>query len=178
MTAHWNATVDEITGAMPGDDLIVEPQLNVTRCIDIEATPDAVFPWLRQMGFGRAGWYSYDWLDNLGRLSATRIHPEWQHLASGDEVPGGPTSFIAVTVEPSQVLVLALGTPDARRRVAFTLAYDLRANGDHTRLVTRVRARINAPGGALIAQRLLGPGDGFMLRRQLRGVKERAERST
>lgn len=178
VSQHWNASVDEIGSVMPGDELIDEPQLNATRSITIAAPPEQVFPWIRQMGFGRAGWYSYDLVDNLGRRSATRIHPEWQNVFSGDQVPGGPINFTAVTVDEPSVFVLALGEPDAgRARVAFTLAYrlDSASDGTTTRLVTRVRSRIDLPAGRLTARYLLGPGDGFMLRKQLANLRRRAE---
>lgn len=178
MSQHWNASVDEVGSVMPGDDLIDEPQLNATRSITIAAPPLQVFPWIRQMGFGQAGWYSYDLIDNLGRRSATSIHPEWQSVESGDRVPGGPIDFTAVTVDEPKVFVLALGQPDAgSRRIAFTLAYRLDPIDDKTatRLVTRVRSRIDLPAGRLAARYLLGPGDGIMLRKQLRGIKTRAE---
>jgi hypothetical protein len=32
------------------------------------------------MGTYRAGWYSWDRLDNWGRSSAECIHPEWQEI--------------------------------------------------------------------------------------------------
>lgn len=173
---HWGATAAEIEGPVVGDDLVPDPATAATRCIDLPAPPDAVFPWLRQMGFGRAGWYSYDWLDNLGRRSATTIHPEWQHVTSGDPVPGGPIAFEAAIVEPPRAFVLRL--PPAgrlRRRIWFTLAYELRDAPNGTRLVSRMRARIDAPGGRLVARYLLGPGDGLMVRRQLRGLATRLD---
>ena len=64
---HWGATPDEIDGHVVGDELCVDARLVATRSITIAAPPTEVFAWLRQMGFGRAGWYSYDLLDNLGR---------------------------------------------------------------------------------------------------------------
>ncbi|MEY2975504.1 MAG: hypothetical protein RIR49_1924 [Actinomycetota bacterium] len=169
---HWGATGDEISGPMPGDDLVTDPMLVATRSITLDASPDDVFPWLRQMGFGRAGWYSYDWLDNLGRRSATRVHPEWQDVNAGDAIPGGPIDFTAVTVEPPHALVLAL----VNARIAFTLAYRLDpvSRADRTRVVTRVRSRIDVPGGSAMARRLLGPGDGIMLRKQLLTLSRRA----
>jgi hypothetical protein len=178
VSQHWNASVDEIASVMPGDELIDAPQLNATRSITIAAPPEHVFPWIRQMGFGRAGWYSYDLIDNLGRRSATRIHPEWQNVNSGDRVPGGPIDFTAVTVDEPRVVVLALGRPNAgSARVAFTLAYRLDSIDDTsaTRLVTRVRSRIDLPAGRLAARYVLGPSDGFMLRKQLANLRRRAE---
>ena len=174
----WGATDDETHGSMPGDDIVDRARLVATRSITLGAPPEQVFPWLRQMGFGRGGWYSYDLLDNLGRRSARSINPDWQSLSSGDRVPGGPVDFVAVVVEPPRHLVLHLGpSPEKNRRVDFSLAYDLRDDPVGTRLVTRVRARIDAPGGQLIEQVVLGPGDGIMLRRQLLNLARRVSRA-
>ena len=71
----WGATQAEITEPVVGDELIPDATLVATRSIDCDARPTEVYPWLAQMGFGKAGWYSYDWLDNLGRKSATEIVP-------------------------------------------------------------------------------------------------------
>jgi hypothetical protein len=170
----WGATAEEIVGSMPGDDIVADARLVATRAITLASPPNEVFPWLRQMGFGRAGWYSYDLLDNLGRRSAMCIHDEWQSLTTGDPVPGGPVDFIAALVEPPRHLVLHLGpTAEKRRRIDFTLAYDLRDRPAGTRLVTRVRARINARGGRIIERVVIGPGDGVMLLRQLRNLEKR-----
>lgn len=168
----WGATADEIAGPVVGDDLCADARTVATRCITIGAPPAEVFPWIRQMGFGRAGWYSYDWLDNLGRRSATRIHPEWQDVVTGSSVPGGPVSFVAAVVDPPYAFVLQIGRPGGR--LCFTLAYDLRVHSAGTRLVTRMRTRMRVLGGFVIERGVLGPGDGFMVRRQLRTLAERA----
>lgn len=168
---HWGATREEIDGSVVGDDICPEARTSATRCITIAAPPAEVFPWIRQMGFGRAGWYSYDLLDNLGRRSAMTIHPEWQDVVTGSSVPGGPVSFIAGVVDPPRAFVLQFGRPDGR--LCFTLAYELREVPAGTRLVTRMRTRIRVPGGLAIERGLLGPGDGFMVRRQLRTLAAR-----
>jgi hypothetical protein len=95
----WGSTNEEIHGSVVGDNLCLDATLIATRSITINAVPQDVFPWIRQMGFGRAGWYSYDWIDNLGRKSATRVHDEWQSVQSGDKVPSGPISFTAAIVD-------------------------------------------------------------------------------
>ncbi|MFO1536679.1 MAG: hypothetical protein ACKOVH_02475 [Actinomycetota bacterium] len=168
----WRATTDEIEGAVVGDDLCVDARTVATRCVTITAPPAEVFPWIRQMGFGRAGWYSYDWLDNLGRRSATVVHPEWQDVVAGSIVPGGPASFTAAVVDPPRAFVLQFGRPAGR--MCFTLAYELRPHPAGTRLVTRMRTRIRVPGGFLVERGFLGPGDGLMVRRQLRTLAQRA----
>ena len=171
---NWGATPEEVSGAVTGDQLCPDARLVATRCIDLAAPPHRVFPWLRQMGFGRAGWYSHDILDNLGRRSATEIVPAWQDLEQGGTVPGGPVDFVAAVLDPPRALVLAL-SPGGRasRRICFTLAYELRPSAGGTRLVTRARARIDAPGGALLERLVLGPGDGVMVRRQLLNLARR-----
>lgn len=171
---NWGATPDEITGPVVGDELCPDARVIATRCITLPTPPTEVFPWLRQMGFRRAGWYSYDWLDNLGRRSATRIHDEWQDVVSGSRVPAGPMSFDAAIVEPPHAFVLRVGNGyTTRRRVQFVLAYEARAIPEGTRLVTRVRIRLNMPGGRLLERFVLGPGDGVMMRKQLLNLSRR-----
>ena len=76
---RWGATDEEVARAMPGDDVVKHPTFNATRAVTIQARPEQIWPWLVQIGVTpRAGWYSYDWLDNLGIPSAERIVPEWQ----------------------------------------------------------------------------------------------------
>ena len=170
----WGATPDEVTGPVVGDDLCPDARVTATRCITLPAAPSDVFPWLRQMGFRRAGWYSYDWLDNLGRRSAMTIRPEWQDVATGSRVPAGPMSFEAALVDPPHAFVLRVGSGDTTtRRLQFVLAYELRPIPGGTRLVTRVRIRLNLPGGRLLERFVLGPGDGIMVRRQLLNVQRR-----
>ena len=79
----WGATPAEVSRALPSDDLVPDPTFNATRAITLDAPPAQVWPWLVQMGLTRAGWYSYDLLDNLGRPSARRILPELQELQPG-----------------------------------------------------------------------------------------------
>ena len=167
---RWGATDAEVAGDVVGDDLCPDARLVATRCITLPAPPADVFPWLRQMGFKRAGWYSYDWIDNLGRRSARTIRSEWQGVTAGDPIPGGPINFEAVVVDPPQAFVIRI-RPGGR--IAFVLAYELRDDPAGTRLVTRVRARVDLPGGRLIEKLLLGPGDGIMVRRQLLNLRTR-----
>lgn len=172
---RWGSTAEEHASSVVGDDLCPNARIVATRCITIAAPPEDVFPWLRQMGFGRAGWYSYDWIDNLGRKSATDIDPQLQTLAAGDTFPGGPADFEAVVVEPPRSIVMRLAQKGSvSNRMTFVLAYELRDCPQGTRLVTRMRARIDVPGGRLVEKLLLAPGDGIMLRRQLLNVAQRA----
>ena len=171
----WGATTEEIQCSVVGDDLCKDATLVATRSITISAPPQDVFPWIRQMGFGRAGWYSYDWLDNLGRKSATTIHDEWQTVNAGDKVPSGPISFTAAIVEAPRHFVLEIKSLGKKSpKLHFTLAYELRDDPQGTRLVTRMRSHISVPLGSLFEKLILGPGDGLMLRRQLLTIRKNA----
>lgn len=177
---HWGATDDEIAGQVAGDAHVSDAGLIATRSITVDGPPASVFPWLVQMGLGRAGWYSYDWLDNLGRRSADRIHPEWQDVAPGDAIPGGPIHFEATIVDAPHAFVLSFGHPGVlRHSVDFTLAFELRpVPHGRTRIVSRVRSTIGGPFGRFIERWILGPGDGVMVRRQLLNLASRVEQAS
>ena len=101
-----------------GDDIITEPTALETRSIVIDAPPERVWPWLVQMGYGRAGWYSYDAIDMTGG-SARDIVPELQQLAVGDIVPTHPAGGFEVRIlEPDHALVLYADTALVERQAA------------------------------------------------------------
>src|SRR6478672_6897855 len=86
----WGATSREQAQPLVGDDLLPAVDLSATRAITVDAPADAVWPWLVQLGQGRGGFYSYDWLEQMvgaGIRSADYIVPELQQLAVGDTVP-------------------------------------------------------------------------------------------
>jgi hypothetical protein len=86
---RWGASDEEIGGLQPGDDLIRDANVTATRAITIRRSPDVVWPWVAQLGQGRGGFYSYDFLENLVGCdihSADRIVPEWQSINVGGEV--------------------------------------------------------------------------------------------
>jgi hypothetical protein len=106
---RWGANDDEVNGPYPGAELIPGGTRSATMAVTINAPPSGVWPWLVQMGYGRAGWYSWDHLDNWGRVSADRIHPEWQQIAVGDHLPGTPddkTWWEVAALEPERFLGL------------------------------------------------------------------------
>lgn len=106
----WGVRPGDAALHLPGDDLIAEPSHTETRGIDIAAPPDKVWPWLVQMGFGRAGWYSYDAMDMKGS-SAHSILPEFQALKVGDVMPTHPGGgFVVKVLEPERALVLYTDT--------------------------------------------------------------------
>jgi proline iminopeptidase len=102
----WGIDAEEAGRALPGDDLVPGAEAIDTRGIEIAAPPETVWPWLVQMGYGRAGWYSYDELD-MNRPSAERIVPELQHIKVGDVFPTHPGGgFEVKVVKPHKALVL------------------------------------------------------------------------
>lgn len=172
----WGATGAEISRDMPGDDLQPEPDLTATRAVTIHAPPDAIWPWLVQIGPGRGGAYTYDWIENLAGLdmhSADEIRPEWQNLSVGDTISlgsSGPNMGVQVLSRP-HTLVFA----DEER--AWVWALCLYPTGDHTRLVSRNRIVLT---GRTSLQRVLfacvvEPGSWVMERKMLLGIKERVQ---
>jgi hypothetical protein len=108
---RWGATDEEVNRPYPGADLIPGGTRAATTATTIDAPPAAVWPWLVQMGFDRAGWYSWDRLDNFGRRSAERIHPEWQRIAVGDRfiaTPSGSMWWEVAACEPERFLALRM----------------------------------------------------------------------
>jgi hypothetical protein len=203
--AAWGSDPAERAMILPGDELVPGAAAVDTRAITIDAPPEAVWPWLVQMGYGRAGWYSYDKLDMKGR-SADEILPEYQALAVGDMVPTDPGGgFVVRVLEPGRALVLGIdeeilarrdasgnvgleapglaasGTfmkaavpPEFRASWAFVLEP---IDGGRTRLIERFRAWFGASTPISPAMGpLLDLGVFVMVRRQLLGIRERAER--
>lgn len=171
---RWGATDAEVAAAMPGDELVPGSKIFCTRAITIDAPPEAVWPWLAQVGFGKAGFYSNDLLDNLAHPSADRIHDEFQDPRVGDWVPmfskvNDTTAFKIAAIKPPEELVWV--KPDS------TWAWTLTDAGGRTRLVTRVRilSRSHRTADALISLVLMEFGDFPMMRKMLRTLKQRAE---
>jgi hypothetical protein len=112
----WGVVPEEAKRPLPGDEIVSPGETLITRGLTIDAAPGAVWPWLIQMGYGRAGWYSYDQLDMKGR-SAAAIVPEFQSLAIGDLIPTHPSGgFVVKVLEPERALVLYLDGALAREQ--------------------------------------------------------------
>lgn len=173
---RWGATPTEARAAMPGDDLVPVSHFTATRAVTINARPSEVWPWLAQVGYGRAGFYSYDLLDNLGRPSAATIMPQWQRADVGDLAapmashPTPGTSFRVADADPPAHLVWA--KPDS----TWTWTLVPVAPG-RTRLVTRLRQRYQPTPAGLLTIILAEFGDFAMMRKMLLGIKARAETS-
>lgn len=103
------ATDEEARGPFPGADLIPGGERGATMATTIDAPPSRVWPWLVQMGHDRAGWYSWDRLDNFGKRSAGTLHSEWQSLSVGQRLHSTPDAkhwFEVAAVEPERFLAL------------------------------------------------------------------------
>jgi hypothetical protein len=158
-----------------GDDIVPDAHAQLTHATTIDAPPKDVWPWLLQMGCQRAGWYSWDRLDNGGVRSADRIIPELQHLAIGDVLPAKPVGaegFKVVRIVDDRALVLGSLTPQWTGTWAFVLEP---LGSDQTRLITRYRAAY--PPSARMAMMLpvIATVHAFMERKQLRTLKHHAE---
>ena len=137
-----HATHAEGRCSLPGDELIAEPIASLTHAITIRRSPAGGWPWLAQMGAGRAGWYSYDVIDNGGKPSADRIIPELQEVAVGfifPWLPGAAEGFIVLASEPDRSIVLGAPAPDGTPVVTWAFALEPLPNR-HTRLLVRARA--------------------------------------
>ena len=177
---RWGATDEEIAAVQPGDDLIGDANVTATRAITIRRSPDVVWPWVAQLGQGRGGFYSYDFLENLVGCdihSSDRVVPEWQQLEVGDEVRLAPTAGLKVAIlEPGRVLVLQGSLPIARRPpFDSTWAFILCEQPDGTtRLLSRERygyRRWWAPCVVEPTQAI----SFVMSRKMLLGIRDRAE---
>ncbi len=203
----WGVDPADVDRILPGDDLVASPLHTETRGIDIDAPAAAVWPWLVQMGYERAGWYSYDQLDMKGR-SADAIVPELQSIKVGDILPTFPGGGFEVrVVDDGRALAVYTDTAITTAQAAAfaesqaTVPLGLQASGSfmrttppefaaswafvldplpggRTRLIERVRVWFGA-GTALSA--VTGPVFGFgvflMTRRQMLGIRERVERA-
>jgi hypothetical protein len=175
------ATPAERGRTLPGDERIPHAIGTLMHGITIAAPPREVWPWLVQMGAGsRAGWYSYDWLDNGRQPSARRIRPELQHPATGTifpAMPGVTGGFTLLALEPDHALVLGWLEPTGRPHVTWTFVLEEPAPGV-TRLLVRTRGAAPYRFFGLpqtLSIPLIRLVHFIMQRRQLLGIAARAE---
>jgi len=169
---RWGATDAELARQLPGDDLVVAPTFNATRAITIGASPAEIWPWLAQVGVTRAGWYSYDRLDNFGRESARRIVPELQDLKPGDILGMSPDGKKGIPVhaldEPHSMI---WGSPPDS---SWSWLLETQPDGT-TRVITRVRNRYRWLSPSIAFSLLIEFADIWMMRRMLLNLRERIE---
>ena len=174
----WGARDDEIAAKLPGDELLPDAGLVTTRAVTVDAPPEAIWPWLVQMGSGRGGAYTYDWIENLLGLnmhSADEILPQYQRLQVGDELPMGP-GRPGMTVEVLDLpRTLAVQVTDQNWVWIFALVPD----GESTRLISRNRIATSALAAMsrLFYTVFMEPGSLVMERKMLLGIRQRAERA-
>lgn len=141
---------------LAGDSLLADAQAQLTHSIDIQASAERIWPWLIQIGAGRAGFYSYDLLDNDGHPSARQVHPNLQHLSKGQIIAAtheGSEGFEVLAIDPPHALLLgglydtqgegqlAFAAPRPRAYWHVTWSFVLHAlDGENTRLFARARA--------------------------------------
>jgi hypothetical protein len=163
---------DEARRQLLGDELVPGKAIQWTDAITIRARPTEIWPWLVQLGCRRAGWYSYDRIDNSGIPSADRIVPEFQSAEVGDIFPWTPLAddgFVVRAIEPERALVLG-------EESQFTWAFALQPIDEtRTRLVTRTRMSYENLAQRLFLEVSFRPIDFGMQRRQLLNLKRRVE---
>ena len=186
---RWAASPDEIEAQLPGDEQIAEPVSQQTRAITIQAPVADVWPWIVQLGADRAGFYSYDWLENifgLGIHSADVIVPAWQALSVGDLVRANRTGdggWYVVELRPEHTLAMKVADVKQARPIRrdeglrweflWTFAV-LPVDDGNTRLLVRERVAF----GRALTRWLMSPVglvSFVMTRRMLIGIRQRAE---
>lgn len=202
---RWGATDDEVRAALPGDETVPHPMLETTHAVTIHAPAAAVWPWLVQMGYGRAGWYTNSWwyrlidryVFHVDMARADRILPHLQHLAMGDVIPDGPPGraayFTVIGLEPERTLALYSTThgtiwlPRALRdnprfgiHGELSWTFVLRASEtapQRTRLILRSRLSGGPALYRALGRALMPPADFLVARLMLRTIKRNAERT-
>ena len=181
--SRWGSSRAELQARLPGDDLVPEASYTIQHAVTVNASPEAVWPWLVQLGQDKGGFYSYDWLERLfgdDIRNADRINPAWQNLKTGDLVRATQPDYLGGVFGPDlgwrvtrldSARVLVLGGWGA-----FVLEPSAMPNT--TRLIVRTRGAgepnvVLAPFGLLVFE----PAHFIMERRMLLGVKERVERA-
>jgi hypothetical protein len=194
---HWGASEEETRRTLPGDELIPNPKLNVTHAVTINAPVEKVWPWLVQIGQGRGGFYSYEWIENLMGLNihnADHILPEYQNLKAGDRIKLAPNGFaIPVAIlEPNRALVLhgdtrqgGEGAPPMKPGDYFSTVwgwhlFPVNGGAASSAPATRIIERwlldwTPSLQNSLFMHAFLEPGAFIMERKMLLGIKERAE---
>ncbi|MFB6154938.1 MAG: hypothetical protein ABEJ22_03515 [Haloferacaceae archaeon] len=179
----WGATASEVRRSLPGDDRLPDADVDSTMAITVNAPPEAVWPWLLQLGQDRGGFYSYEWAENLFGLdihNADHVITAHQRLAVGDEVRLAsadryPESVLEVAeLDPERALVLV--SPGDPTWWVWSFVLDP-VDGGTTRLLVRSRNRLPAnPVVRLGATLAMEPVVFAMTREMLRGIRDRAER--
>ena len=175
---RWGATDAEVAAPMAGDDIVLPSTFTATRAITIGAPPEDVWPWIVQMGYRRAGFYTYDVVDNGGYPSADRVLDEYQTFAVGDwAFP--MNGFFGVELPLNETVRLSRQSLRGRPVAARGRSRTARGRGCCSRCRSAARAsivRIRARPASLFWTLFMEFGDPPMAVTMLRGIRERAER--
>ena len=173
---NWGATAEEAARRLPGDELLEHADIVATRATTVNAPASAIWPWLVQMGPGRGGAYTYDWIENLFGLE--------MHSARGDPARASSTSRSAMcSAAPTATMGMRVEILEPERVLssrsedgAWVWTFVLEEQHGGTRLLSRNRIRVGGSLGGRLAMLAMEPGSLVMERKMLRGIKERAER--
>lgn len=169
----WGATREEVGRTLAGDDVVHAPHFVATRAITIQAPPAEVWQWITQIGSGRAGWYSLDFIDNGNVPSSREILPQFQQISLGDFVPFTPDQkngmWVKAYAESDYILWW-----DQKGKASW--GWYLAATGDGaTRLIIRLRTRYDLTFPWVLYYAIYDFGDIVMMSNCMKGIKARAE---
>lgn len=177
--ASWGSTPQDTSRPLPGDDIITDPLMVVTRSISIDAPAGDVWRWIAQIGsseLGRAGWYSYDRLDNGGVPSADHLLLDVPEPEVGDALVGDPDfAWTVRAVDSGRSLVLDI-RPPGKLDVHATFTFLVEPIDDQScRLIERSWWDMRPRWAGVPASLLFEPIDFAMMRKHLLTVRNRAE---
>lgn len=170
-----------MSASYPGDEVIPDAAMVYDRRYTMKASSETIWPWMVQLGKGRAGWYlteRWEWFFPQSWRASRTIHREWQNLQPGDRVAdygfGKEEFFTVVSTSPPTSLVYV----SERLGTTFTWALLLHPKGqDETEVHLRFRGRLRSTGWQ---RRLLVAGgdwlDWIFTEPMMRGLAERVEK--
>lgn len=177
--ASWGSTPKDTTRELPGDDIIADPLMVVTRAITIDAPAVEVWPWIAQIGsseLGRAGWYSYGRFDNGGVPSADHLLLDVPEPQVGQALVADPDfAWTVRAVDSGRSLVLDI-RPPGKLDVHATFAFLVDPIDDEScRLIERSWWDMQPRWAGVPFSLLFEPIDFVMMRKHLLTVRDRAE---
>jgi hypothetical protein len=183
----WGSTAGEASRLYPGEDAAVEAKVLATHAVDVNAPPETVWRYVAQIGQGRAGFYSYDWLENLVGCDIHNVYTvreEWQHPTLGQPIYLAPGFGMPLRVfESNRAFVMGMDSRnipdsgDGSGYMAATWGLYLEANDPSgTRLVSRMRADHSGGFGYELMSQMMLWADFFMDRRMLLTIRDLAEK--
>lgn len=179
--SHWGLDADAADRDYPGDELIVDPVWGWTHAVEVDAPPEAVWPWLAQIGQDKAGFYSLQFLENLVGCdihNADRIHPEWTRIGAGDWLRLHPNVALPIVrVEHGHWFVAHVSDPSGRSpSVSWLFLVEPLGDGK-SRVISRLRSRYQRTlPNRLRYGPFLTESIGFVMdKKMLQGIRDRVE---